>query len=237
VSRFFFYILSSLLLLVIFVNSVIYIKFSSIDRSFSKGLASKGIFVRHLRNKSASLESLENGTENLPTYVLRQVSNLENVISNYFMRIKNGTDYVLALPFDFVQSKDSYVYSLLTFYPLEWKFAKLNIQGFSFYPKYVLYCNGFFLISYKLKGVFPRQIEKGNLNEYGIIAVPVSQNKVELKPFDSNKGCLEDGFVFNLDGDFSGICTGDKFLSTQEIYDLLNSTCKLIYGEGDYGDL
>ncbi len=231
-SRFLFKFIVIFFSLIIIINTYIFTKYSSLNKSFFKKSELKVFTYREInRNVENSTES--NQTE-IPIYVEKQFENLKKIIPNYFIKVNKGTGYALALPIKLEQNGNTANYSLLTFFPLEWEFACIKLQGFKFSPKTAYLCNGFYIVEYTVRGVFPSIVERGNLTKYDILAVPDSPRKLSFLLFDSEKGCPSTGYVFNLNGDFSGVCSGNRFLPAEE---LSNGNCRKIYGEVEDGNL
>ncbi len=188
---------------------------------------------------SQDLSSESQEQNGAPPEVLSQVENLSSVVTSYFVKVKNGLSTYPALVLKTVPQEGGLEVYLLTFYPMEWPFVKVSLMGNSLgAPQKVYQCpGGLLLLDYLVKGVFPVEVEKGELGQYGALVTWTGSGfYVEL--FDSSKGCSDNGFVFNLAGDFSGVCFGGKFYSVGELYSSVPDSCKIIFQQGgENGDL
>ena len=206
--------------------------------SASFNRSTEGSAVKTLQNGSETGSGEEEAQE-VPEEVLSQVENLSSVIISYFVKVRNGPSIYPALIFKTVPQKEGLKVYLLTYYPMEWPFVKVSLMGESLgAPQVVYQCpSGLLLLSYSVKGVFPVEVEKGEIGRYGALSTWTGKDfYVEL--FDSEKGCSNNGFVFNLSGDFSGVCFGGNFFRATELYDTIPESCKIIYQkEGENGDL
>jgi len=174
-----------------------------------------------------------------PNYVAEQIENLKLLVPSLFVRIRNGVKVYPALAVKAEQKSDHLYAYLLTFYPMDWQFAKLNVKGFAFFPKTVYLCtNGIIVLKYELRGTFLETVETGNLGKYGLIAVPNGGISFSYKPLiNQTPDCQSNGFIFNLDGDFSGVCFGGKFLKVNDLEDSIPSQCQIIFQGGKDGNL
>ena len=194
--------------------------------------------------KSESSPNSESNSENsnqesVPANVLSQVENLSSVVTSYFVKIKNGTSVYPALIFKVIPLKVGLKVYLLTFYPMEWPFIKVYFMGETLgAPQEVYQCpGGLLLLGYSVRGIFPVEVEKGDLGQYGVL-VTWTGNDFYAELFDKSKGCRDNGFVFNLAGDFSGVCFGGNFYGAGELYSSVPDSCKIIYQqEGENGNL
>lgn len=189
---------------------------------------------------SVSKPTLEkDNQESVPEDLLSQVENLSSVVTSYFVKVKNGTSVYPALVFKIVPLSGGLKVYLLTFYPMEWPFVKVSIMGETLgAPQEVYQCpGGFLLLGYSVRGIFPVEVERGELGQYGVL---ITWTGSDFYPelFDESKGCKDIGFVFNLSGDFSGVCFGGVFYTVNELYSSVPDSCKIIFQqEGENGNL
>ena len=174
----------------------------------------------------------QNETEVIPDEVVSQVKSLSSVIPSYFVMIRSGLVLHPALILKTVSGQKGLEAYLLTFYPMEWPFAKILFpeKGVGKLLKVYQCEGGLLLLDSRVKGFFPIEVGKGELNGYGAMAIP-DRGSVAVKPFDVSKGCRENGFVFNLAGDFSGVCFGGEFYGVDQIVSQFPGSCKEIYPE------
>lgn len=189
--------------------------------------------------KNVETANREGVSEGVPEEVLSQVENLSSVVNSFIVKVNNGISTYPALLFKVAPSDKGLKVYLLTFYPMEWPFVKVSLMGEKLgAPSEVLQCEGnLILLVYPVRGIFPVEVERGNVGEFGAIAVKVG-NSVAVNLYSSKKGCTENGFVFNLSGDFSGVCFGGNFYSAEELYSSIPENCRVIYEkEGENGNL
>jgi len=166
--------------------------------------------------------------EGVPPEIEERVRELAPVIDGYFVRLKCGIERRPALVLKAVPEGKKVKLYLLTLYPMEWPFTKLELQFGSFSPKRVYLCrNGILLMEFELQGLFPPEVSKGEVDQYGALAV-VEGNSVKVLPFKKGE-CTQNGFVFNLAGDFAGVCFGGEFVGAEELYGGAPASCKIIY--------
>ncbi len=183
--------------------------------------------------------STNSSDENIPADVFSQVENISPVVTSYIVKIKNGSATFPALIFKVTSAHQGLKVFLLTFYPMEWPFINTQLMERKLTtPEKVYQCgNGLLILEYKVKGIFPVEVGRGKVEKFGAIVSWIG-NDTTVKLFDKEKGCSDNGFVFNLAGDFSGACFGGNFYSAEELYNLVPSNCKIIYEmEGESGNL
>jgi hypothetical protein len=235
-------LLSVLFAVLISVNIGIYFYFSERSKGFYKSSEiNNSVFTKEpshpeLSGSGINETQISNAT---PEYISKQIENLKFLIPSLFVKIKNGVKTYPALVVKTKQENDLLNVFLLTFYPMEWQFAKLNVKGFSFFPETVYLCaNGVVVLKYRIRGTFLEKVETGYFKGHGLIAVPEEGINFSFEPLTSQPpDCSENGFVFNLEGDFSGVCFGGKFLSVNDLEDLIPSQCQIIFQEGKDGNL
>ncbi|WP_297444728.1 hypothetical protein [Desulfurobacterium sp.] len=185
------------------------------------------------------ISSNNSSDENIPADILSQVENISSVVTSYIIKIKNGPATFPALILKVTPAHEGLNVFLLTFYPMEWPFINAQLMGRQLtVPEKVYQCDdGLLILEYKVKGIFPVETERGMIEKFGAI-VSWAGNDTTVKLFDIEKGCSENGFVFNLAGDFSGVCFGGNFYSAEELYNSVPSNCKIIFEkEGKSGNL
>lgn len=217
---------------------IIYYRLTFVPSASFKGKINTTVAEESSEN-STNLDSEEKKQGEIPTEVLSQVESLSSVVTSYFVKVKNGPLVYPSLVFKIVSKGNGLEVYLLTFYPMEWPFVKVSLSGESLgAPQKVYQCPGsLLLLDYSVKGVFPVEVEKGEIGQYGVL-VTWAGNTFYVKPFDRAKGCNNNGFVFNLAGDFSGVCFGGSFYGARELYSSVPNSCKIIFQEeGKNGDL
>ena len=232
-------VLIVLLLAVIIVSLgyIIYCRLTFVPSASFKGKLN--IPITKSSESSKNLNSEEKEQEEIPAEVLSQVESLSSVVTSYFVKVKNGPLVYPSLVFKAVPKEDGLEVYLLTFYPMEWPFVKVSLSGESLgAPQKVYQCpGGLLLLTYVVKGIFPVEVEKGEIGQYGVLVTWTGSN-FYVKPFDKSKGCNDNGFVFNLAGDFSGVCFGGSFYGAKDLYSSVPNSCKIIFQEeGKNGDL
>ena len=228
----------SAVVLVFSLSFLLYYKLT-FDSSASFSGGKTEVAVKDVSNSSEGSLSVNSENETVPLEVLSQVENLSSVITSYFVKVKNGLAVYPALVFKVVPASQGLNVFLLTFYPMEWPFVKVQLPGEELgAPERVYQCGeGLLLLNYNLKGVFPVEVERGEVEEFGAIAVRAGKD-ITVRLFEREKGCTDNGFVFNLAGDFSGVCFGGNFYSAEELYNSVPSNCKIIFEkEGESGNL
>ena len=181
--------------------------------------------------ENSSASSLSSGREeDVPDEVLSQVENLKPIVTSYFVTVKNGPSVYPALVFKVNSNGKGLTLYLLTFYPMEWPFVKVNVLGerFGSPGKVYRYPGGLLLLEYSVRGIFPVEVERGKVGDYGVL-VTWTGNSFDVGVYDSKKGCTDNGFVFNLAGDFAGVCFGGNFYSAEELYSTVPDVCTLTY--------
>jgi len=164
----------------------------------------------------------------VPPEVEARVKELASVIDGYFVRLKCGIEKKPALVLKAVPKGEWIELYLLTLYPMEWPFTKLELRFGSFSPGRVYACRGGVLVvRFKLRGLYPPEVSRGELDQFGVLVVP-EERFVEVYPFKEGE-CTKNGFVFNLAGDFVGVCFGGEFVSARELYEEVPGSCKIIY--------
>ena len=190
-----------------------------------------------LNNSNASF--YKEKQQEIPRGVLSQIEHLSSVVTSYFAKVKNGPLTYPALVFRVLPQKEEIKVYFLTYYPMEWPFIKTSLLGKDLgSPKTVYQCpGGLLLLEYRVKGLFPVEVERGEIGRYGALST-WTENSFYLKLFSSEKGCSNNGFVFNLSGEFAGVCFGGKFYRATDLYSSIPEECKIIYQkEGENGDL
>ncbi len=176
--------------------------------------------------------------EGAPPEVEERVKELRSVLTNYLVYLKGGLERRPALVFK-VEPKDKGVkLYLLTYYPMEWPFVKVELGGYgNFFPERVYLCNqGLIIVEVPVRGLFPPEVSRGRVEDYGAL-LTFSGGRPQTLPFESGK-CDRNGFVFDLAGEFAGVCFGGGFIDAGELYNQVPRTCKIIYQkEGSDGDL
>ena len=193
------------------------------------------------QNSSNSLKTDLNKEEQqeVPQGVLSQIEHLSSIVTAYFARVKNGPSTYPALVFKVLPQKEELKVYLLTYYPMEWPFVKTFLLGKELgSPRAVYQCpGGLLLIEYTVKGLFPVEAERGEIGRYGALST-WTENSFYLELFSSEKGCSNNGFVFNLSGEFAGVCFGGKLYRATDLYNSIPEECRIIYQkEGENGDL
>ncbi len=234
--------LNALFSALIVVNLCVYVYFSKKTKGFYKpsDVGNFAVLKNVQYRRAFGAESNQTQSCNsTPDYVAKQIENLESLIPSLFVKVRNGVKVYPALVVK-VEQEGDYLYAyLLTFYPMDWQFAKLNVKGFDFFPKTVYLCtNGIIVLRYELRGTFLETVETGDLGKYGLIAVPNGGISFSYKPLiNQTPDCRNNGFVFNLNGDFSGVCFGGKFLGVGDLKDSIPSQCQIIFQGGKDGNL
>lgn len=226
------------IVLVFSLSFLIYYKLT-FDSSASFPGSKTEVVVKDVSSSSEDGLSANSENETVPLEILSQVENLSSVITSYFVKVKNGLTVYPALVFKVVPGSKGLNTFLLTFYPMEWSFVKVQLLGEELgAPERVYQCGeGLLFLNYNLKGIFPVEVERGNVGDFGAIAIRTGKD-ITVRLFEKEKGCTDNGFVFNLAGDFSGVCFGGNFYSAEELYSSVPSDCKIIYEkEGKSGDL
>ena len=227
-------IVTSVIILAFSLGFLAYYKFTfNPSASFSPSLNS---VVLRSTSENVQNATSQNETEEIPDEVDSQAESLSSVIPSYFVRIRSGLVVYPALILKTVSEQNGLEVYLLTFYPMEWSFAKILFPGEGVGKLLKVYqCKGgLLLLDSRVKGFFPVEVGKGELSGYGAIAIP-DKGSVTVKPFDVSKGCRENGFVFNLAGDFSGVCFGGEFYDASQIINQFPGNCKQIYPEEEEG--
>jgi len=198
------------------------------------------VITGHLKKEVKRESSLQEGgidlpepqieveEEGVPPEVEERIKELAPVIDGYFVRLRCGVERRPALVLKAVPEGEKVRLYLLTLYPMEWPFTRLELQFGSFSPKRVYQCKGaVLLIEFELQGLFPPEVSLGEVDQYGALAV-VEGSSVRVQPFKKGE-CTGNGFVFNLAGDFAGVCFGGEFVDGKELYGGAPSSCKIIY--------
>ncbi|WP_456419817.1 hypothetical protein, partial [Thermovibrio sp.] len=92
--------------------------------------------------------------EGAPPEVEERVKELRSVLTNYLVYLKGGLERRPALVFK-VEPKDKGVkLYLLTYYPMEWPFVKVELGGYgNFFPERVYLCNqGLIIVEVPVRG-------------------------------------------------------------------------------------
>ncbi|WP_457681125.1 hypothetical protein [Thermovibrio sp.] len=183
-----------------------------------------------VESSSLSKPEKEKGSENFPPEVLDKVNSLYQVLTSYLTYLKGGIGEKPSLIFKVgVDSGINRLY-FLTFYPMEWPFVKVSLNGYNFSPSKVYLCdNGLLLVEVDLHGLFPPEVPKGSLGDYGVLLTFTSSGP-EVEPFKPDN-CNYNGFVFNLSGELAGVCFGGNFIDAQSLYSQVPSSCKIIYNK------
>jgi len=171
----------------------------------------------------------------IPPEVVERVKALAPVIDGYFVRLRCGMEKRPALVLKAVPKGKKVELFLVSLYPMEWPFTKLELRFGSFRPQRVYLCNGgVILIRFDLQGLFPPEAPRGEIDEFGALAV-VEGDSIKVVPFKKGN-CTENGFVFNLTGEFAGICFGGQFIDGKELYEETPAICKIIYKPSEVKD-
>ncbi len=230
-----FVIVFSLLILAFSLGFLFYYHSTFVpSASFSGEIKIKNDTFRKKNTSSEQVPS-ESESENpneVPDEVFNQVENLAPVVTSYFLKLKNGISTYPALIFKVVSEQQSMDVYLLTYFPMEWQFVKVKLKGAKLgAPEKVYSCpGGLLLLDYRVRGIFPVEVERGSVGDYGAL-VTWTGSSFDVEVYDSKKGCADNGFVFNLAGDFAGICFGGNFYSAEELYSTVPDACTLTYGK------
>ena len=181
-------------------------------------------------------EALKAQQGDLPDALNERAEELEKVVSNYFVYLRSGIERKPALVLKVIPQGGETLLYLLTYYPMEWQFVKVELGGYKINPQRVFLCEeGLVVLEAKVKGLLPPEVSRGELGDYGLL---VSFESFRLKGELFKGACKRNGFVFNLAGDFSGVCFGGTFISSSKLYSEVPDNCKIIYQkEGKDGNL
>ena len=226
--------LSALIILLSLAVIFIFYNPSSVTGHFKKELP-KEQQTQALPSEALTPEAEALEEEDIPKEVEERVKELFPVIDTYFVRLKCGVERRSALVLKSIPSGKGVKLYLLTLYPMEWPFTKLELELGSFSPERVYLCGGgVILLEFNLRGFFPPEVSVGDVEDYGVLAVPRGSS-IEVSVFKKGE-CKENGFVFNLAGDFAGVCFGGKFIGARELYEGAPNSCKIIYQSGRMED-
>ena len=177
-------------------------------------------------------------TGEIPSDVEERVRELAQVLTDYVVYLRGGLKERPALVFKAEPDKRGVRLYLLTYYPMEWPFVKVELNGYgTFTPERVYLCRGgLVIVELSVKGLFPPEVSRGRVEDYGAL-LTFSGGKPETLAFGSGK-CDRNGFVFDLAGEFAGVCFGGEFIDAGELYSEVPQACKIIYEkEEENGDL
>ena len=178
------------------------------------------------------LEKLANTTEKTPPSPTTQnrLQQLKSLIPKFYKNIKEGINLHPALVFKVEGTDEGTSIHLLTFSPMEWDFIKTNLRNDVTLerPNKVYLCeNGIIDVNYVVRGFWPPEVEKGQLEDKNVLVIPQKNGTFAFEDFNGN--CTDNGFVFNYSGEFAGVCFGGNFIDANSLYNSVPSNCKLIY--------
>jgi hypothetical protein len=179
------------------------------------------------------LEEIANGSETTNAtnnYNRERLKRLKQIIPKFYKEIKEGINYHPALIFKVKGTNNGTSIHLLTFSLMEWNFIKTKLSDDLTLgkPHKVYLCrDGIVDVNYVVRGFWPPEVEKGNLEDRNVLAVPQNNGKFTFKDFSGN--CTDNGFVFNYSGEFAGVCFGGNFIPANKLYSEVPKTCKIIY--------
>jgi hypothetical protein len=168
-------------------------------------------------------------TENRTNNETQQIYNVKSMIKRNLVKIKEGINYHQAVILKVRQEENSTHAYLLTTDNMEWEFVKGTMEGGVTFknPKRVLKCNQVYVLDFDITGMWIPQINRGIITDKGFITYINEKGLYKIEEFKNS--CLGNGFVFNSSGEFSGICVGDRFIPSDEIYDMCPENCNQIY--------
>jgi len=179
------------------------------------------------------LEKIANGTGTNSTTANQQadrLKRLKQIIPKFYREIKEGINYHPALIFKVKGTNNGTSIHLLTFSLMEWNFIKTKLSDDLTLgkPHKVYLCrDGIVDVNYIVRGFWPPEVEKGNLEDKNVLAVPQNNGKFKFEDFNGN--CTDNGFVFNYSGELAGVCFGGNFITADELYSEVPQSCKIIY--------
>ncbi len=167
----------------------------------------------------------------VPEEVLKRIEELKSIIPTYIFYLKCGIEKKPAVILKAEQTKEGTDLYLLTFYPLEWSFTQGDLKNYgTFKVKSAYICKGgTVVVKLKLPGLFPPQVEMGEVSKYGVM-VNYSGKELNFSLFEEGN-CTANGFIFNLAGELAGVCFGGNFIGSRELYKEVPKDCRLIYRE------
>ncbi len=165
---------------------------------------------------------------------VERLKRLEQIIPKFYKEIKEGINYHPALVFKVKGTSNGTSIHLLTFSLMEWNFIKTKFSDdltFSKPNKVYLCREGIVDVNYLVRGFWPPEVEKGNLKDKNVLAIPKNNGGFTFVNFEGN--CTDNGFVFNYSGEFAGVCFGGEFISAEKLYSEVPGSCREIYPYSD----
>ncbi len=168
----------------------------------------------------------------VPQEVEERVKELGEALTNYLVYLKGGIGSKPALVFKVKPQDRGVNLYLLTYYPMEWPFVRADLGGYGAFPleKVYLCRGGLLVLQLRVRGLFPPEVSRGKVDGYGAL-LTFSGGKPQTLPFEEGK-CIKNGFVFDLAGEFAGVCFGGEFIGADQLYEEIPQACKIIYSKG-----
>jgi len=195
--------------------------------------------IEREKEEKDKAEPTAEAEENKEEKLLPRIERIAYVVSDYFAPIKSGLEKRKGLIFKSEKGEEGrYRVYLLTFYPLEWPFAKVELPSIGEVPvsRAYLCSGGVIAVEVELGAPYPIELDKGSLDDYGAI-VYSEKSEIQASLFKEGE-CKQNGFVFDLSAGFAGICFGGKFINYDRLYSEVPDSCKTIYErEAENGDI
>ncbi|RKQ61709.1 hypothetical protein C7457_1152 [Thermovibrio guaymasensis] len=220
-------IVVSLGVIFLFYNpSVVTNHFEKVPLSITREIGREKRKVKHSQLEAQVEE------EKVPQEVKKRVNEIKEVISNYLVYLQYGSERKPSLVLKVELGK---LY-LLTYYLMAWPFVKVELNGYAtFTPDKAYLCRGLIVLEIPARGLLPPEVSRGVVEDYGAL-LTFSGSEVKAVPFVKGE-CRENGFVFNLAGEFSGVCFGGDFIDSNQLYREVPQNCRIVYqkevGNGD----
>ncbi len=167
----------------------------------------------------------ENRTEN-GTSVEKSV---ESTIRRNIVRLKEGIRFHPSFVLKVREEGNSTQAYLVAVDPMEWEFVKGSMEsGVAFGNlKRVLRCGKVYVLDFDITGMWIPQVSLGEVSKEGFSVYLSENGTLQVAPFEGK--CFGNCFVFNEDGDLSGICYGDAYFPLSPVYEQVPDGCKEIF--------
>ncbi len=175
-------------------------------------------------NATAEISNSTNASDNL---TLDRLNTLKTTTPTLFLRIREGINYhpgIILRVKPNSNGTDTYIVSIGS---MEWDVLSLKFNDLKLgSPNAVCVYNLIPILDYKLKGVWMPQIPIGKPSNTNLLVNMDGRGNFSFSMF--NGTCTGNGFIFNISGEFAGVCFGGKFTSASDLYNSVPKA-KVVY--------